>query len=305
MIILHEKMGQQLGNRLTLFSHFIAFAERSQIFIVYPAFDEYSTFFEGTINNPFCQYPLKLSFPNASKFHSNYIFITKLIYYKLNVPNLSKFFPLVRDIRLQNLDERLFVVDDCLSKNNCNIHKTKLLREFGVNFFEGWRFRDFESVTQYFNKIREFFKPTFIYTQQVNHFINKERNQNNLLIGFHIRLGDYKQQAPQWYYSLEFYKNLVQHITLLFKPINIKIIIASNEDLYDHFSDIYNVSFCPKDIIVDLYILSQCDYIIGAPSTYSEWAAFYGQKPYYRLLSEGSFPQINDFQIIDAIGRDF
>ena len=35
--------------------------------------------------------------------------------------------------------------------------------------------------------------------------------------------------------------------------------------------------------IGDLYGLSKCDYIIGPPSTFSTWAAFYGQVPLSRL----------------------
>lgn len=32
-----------------------------------------------------------------------------------------------------------------------------------------------------------------------------------------------------------------------------------------------------QSAIQDLYILSQCDYIVGPPSSFSMWASFYGQ----------------------------
>ena len=35
----------------------------------------------------------------------------------------------------------------------------------------------------------------------------------------------------------------------------------------------------PGTEIGDLYSLAACDYIIGPPSTYTQWASFYGQVP--------------------------
>jgi hypothetical protein len=35
----------------------------------------------------------------------------------------------------------------------------------------------------------------------------------------------------------------------------------------------------------DLYALARCDYIMGPPSTYTQWASFYGNQPLYHLRS--------------------
>lgn len=299
MIILHEKMGQQLGNRLTLFSHFIGFSERVGRNIIYPAFDEYSEFFLGTVNNPFCQYPVKLSLKDSYKFHSQYIFIVKSIYYKFKIPTIAKHIDCIRDIKLDSLIDCAFVnsfLDD---------ERVYLLAQSGINFFEGWKFRDFESVSQYSDKIKQFFSLIPEQAVVVKEFIENARSSSQRLIGLHIRLGDYKDQAPQWFYSLSYYQSLIEHLSYIFSDHDTKIVIASNEDLRSSFLVNKNLIFCPNHIVQDLYILSQCDYIIGAPSTYSEWAAFYGGKPYYRILKEGLYPIIPDFQVVDVIGRDF
>jgi len=299
MIVLHEKMGQQLGNRLTLFSHFIGFSERVNKFIIYPAFDEYSEFFLGTSNNPFCQYPVKVSCAKSFKWHSNYIYITKAIYYKLKIPKISKYTNFIRDIKLNSLD------DSAIVNASLNDERVKLLSKSGINFFEGWKFRDFESVSNHADRIRKFFALVPYHAKSVDRFIQNVRSSSKVLIGLHVRLGDYKNQAPQWFYSLSYYESLIKYLTNLFADVELTIIIASNENLSNKFSDAKNLVFCPSHIVQDLYILSQCDYIIGAPSTYSEWAAFYGKKPYFRILKEGLLPCITDFQYIDAIGRDF
>ena len=299
MIILHEKMGQQLGNRLTLFSHFIGFSERVGRNIIYPAFDEYSEFFLGTANNPFCQYPVRLCLNGSYKFHSQYIFIVKAIYYKFKIPTIAKHIGYIRDIKLVSLADCAFV------NSSLDDERVNHLSRSGLNFFEGWRFRDFESVAQYSDKIKQFFSLIPAQSDVVNEFINNARSITKRLIGLHIRLGDYKDQAPQWFYSLSYYQSLIEHLSHIFCDYDTKIVIASNEDLRSSFLENKNLIFCPNHIVQDLYILSQCDYIIGAPSTYSEWAAFYGSKPYFRILKEGLFPNISDFQIVDVIGREF
>ena len=55
------------------------------------------------------------------------------------------------------------------------------------------------------------------------------------------------------------------------------------------------------DGITDLYGLSSCDYIMGPPSSYSQWASFVGNVPIQFLLSDdadvllGQFSQVVRF----------
>ena len=51
----------QLGNRLFLFAHFIAFAIENNVTLVNPAFEEYAHFFKTTSVDLFCRYPPKKS----------------------------------------------------------------------------------------------------------------------------------------------------------------------------------------------------------------------------------------------------
>jgi hypothetical protein len=39
---------------------------------------------------------------------------------------------------------------------------------------------------------------------------------------------------------------------------------------------------------VDLYSLARCDYVFGPPSTYSQWASFYGNKPLLHVFDRDS-----------------
>ncbi len=300
MIILHDKYGQQLGNRLILFSHFIAFSERTNTTILYPAFEEYAHLFYGTRYNPLCRYPSHIEVATHKIFRKIYHDAVQIAYVRGWISNLVVR-NWIQDITLPTLERRLYVHSTCAE----DIDLLQRLASHKIVFFAGWRFRDFEGVVFHAEKIRHFFKPAKNYMNDLERFTRQFREGCDTLIGLHIRLGDYKEQAAQWYFTLDYYRQLVIHLQSIFSNRNCFILLASNENVREHFTDISNIKFCPGHILLDLYLLAECDYIIGAPSTYSEWAAFYGNKRYFRILEEGIFPTPNDFMFIDAVGRDF
>jgi hypothetical protein len=61
----------------------------------------------------------------------------------------------------------------------------------------------------------------------------------------------------------------------------------------------------PGHFIEDLYALASCDYIIGPPSTFSQWASFYGNVPRYMVNYKAEQfygvpshePRLGDFRI--------
>ena len=69
---------------------------------------------------------------------------------------------------------------------------------------------------------------------------------------------------------------------------NVRFLICSNEDGIDKellkmVSDTNIFSIENTNGITDLYALSKCDYIIGVPSSYSQWASFMGDVPLYLI----------------------
>ena len=50
--------------------------------------------------------------------------------------------------------------------------------------------------------------------------------------------------------------------------------------------------------IEDLITLSQCDYLIGPPSTFNIWASFYGEVPTYHIEDSEFEFELNDFRIL-------
>ena len=69
---------------------------------------------------------------------------------------------------------------------------------------------------------------------------------------------------------------------------NVQFLICSNESVPDYLLEYKSRVFLNGSTMEDLYTLAQCDIIVGPPSTFSEWASFYGSKD--RLVFDGQLP---------------
>src|SRR5579864_7047234 len=50
-------------------------------------------------------------------------------------------------------------------------------------------------------------------------------------------------------------------------------------------------------LLGDLFSLAGCDYVVGPPSTYSLWAAFYGRKPLYHMIEPEPPRDLSSFMV--------
>jgi hypothetical protein len=131
------------------------------------------------------------------------------------------------------------------------------------------------------------------------------RKDADLVIGVHIRHGDYKTfENGRYYYTLEEYYQFMQNIQQVYKDKRVVFFISSNESFDTQlFKDCRCFRFGkePSGDILDLYTLSLCDRIVGPWSTYSRWASFFGEVPLCCIkersqsLAEDSFSIVTDF----------
>ena len=83
----------------------------------------------------------------------------------------------------------------------------------------------------------------------------------------------------------------------LFSDKKIVFLICSDQVWKESDFQGFNVQLAKGQIIEDLYSLSKCDYILGAPSTYSAWASFYGNVPLYHIVHQKNEIKSTDFVI--------
>lgn len=150
--------------------------------------------------------------------------------------------------------------------------------------------------TQRFIRNADFIREVF----KIPNGLGFERQSTDVVIGMHVRRGDYKYwNNGKYYYTNNYYAAIAEALQSQLKG-NIKFFIASNEPTDELLSKIPNSFSLNISAISDLQSLSMCDYIFGPPSTFSMWASFYGQVPCKFILPDDEVWSINDFEPIIA-----
>lgn len=144
------------------------------------------------------------------------------------------------------------------------------------SIWQGWDTRYKEISEDEKIILRKVFKPSKKVLSKIENRFKKEREFNDIIIGIHIRLGDYLYyEGGKYFFTIDEYKDVMRKLIRKFGR-RVKFFISSNEYINpEDFSEFRFFYFGGK-AIVDLYSLSQCDYIIGPPSTFSMWASLYG-----------------------------
>lgn len=175
-----------------------------------------------------------------------------------------------------------------------------------LGFVKGWHTRrDTCFIAEAKTEIQRLYHPRKEITDKAESLISQLKQQSDMVIGVHIRRGDYATwNDGKFFYSIEEYHTFMLRLHKFYKDKKIAFFISSNEDFpLDIFNDCqcYRFNQEPSGAILDLYTLSICDRIIGPFSSYSRWASFIGEVPLCFLeskeqdFSEESFSKIVDF----------
>lgn len=270
MIILSGKPGR-LGNCLFVYAHLMAFAKEYRFSFINISFDDYAAYFSSTKHSWFQKYVFWVGH-----------FVMKCIL-KFRLSNSW-----IRAIRIE-YDERI----ELSSKEFLDVaQKTSIL------LLSGWQLRATDLVQKYADDIRTLFKPKPHYFSHINSFILNAKKDTEILIGVHIRYGDYRHAwGGSHFFELEEYRAVMLNVKALFSNQQVKFVICSNEKIDLSVFDPLDYIMAPGHELEDMYILSNCDYIFGPHSSYSLWASFYGQKPLYVLRDSKLKISLNHFMI--------
>ena len=167
----------------------------------------------------------------------------------------------------------------------------------------GWLFRDTVNQEKYRELLLDTWAPNKNFREKVDEYAEVYRKGHDVLIGVHIRGGDYKRfEGGKWYYSPEQYYDKIKEIASLkiFEGRKIAFVICTNEkNISLPGTDRFSVFNEERHFTEDMYLLAKCDYIIGPPSTFSMWASFYGAVPLYMMKTIHRQIQHSDFKIVN------
>ena len=249
--------------------------------------------------------PLSLALETGEKV----VFLFQFNGYAGHFPNLesiSKSYVLTSDFK-RSLKENIFngtikVFDKLFHLIQRPEEKVQKPTHTRILFNKGWKNGNFPAfISKHTDELRHLFQPS----AEVEERIAKRwkyAHDDETIVGIHVRRGDYEHCAPHWFYSLEEYRNFMIQIKdeLERKGKRPRFLVCSNER-YDSslFADIPLIPSEGGDMITDLYSLAKCDYIAGPPSTYSQWAAFYGNTRLIVLQSRNDLPLLaNSVRVI-------
>lgn len=105
------------------------------------------------------------------------------------------------------------------------------------------------------------------------------------IIGLHIRLGDYRDYAEgRYYYQVSDYIRWVKRFVLEYQIDNPIIAVFSDQkmtsDLFDFDCEVFTSN---NSYNVDYELMGLCDYLIGPPSTFTQWASYTYRVPYFHI----------------------
>lgn len=278
MIILSDYKNQ-MCNRLWSFSFFIAYGLMHNVDVYIPNFKDYESLFENL--NQFQNIKFKLF---KKRNNEKAIRFGIYILVKLNKIKISPLF-------------RLFNIH--FPKSN---QLNKLLSDPRKNvIINAWKHKkDVDAFLNQKQQIIKLFKPKNEYCKRADELFIKLKQQFNVIVGVHIRRGDYLTfQEGIYFFDDSVYSNYMTNLKNQFAEKKVAFFISSIETVNcDNYNNL-NIYMLEKSLgIEDLYALSKCDYIMGPPSTFSMWASFYGSVPLKLLETKNEIFTVNEFSII-------
>lgn len=143
-----------------------------------------------------------------------------------------------------------------------------------------WTYRDLASLEKHADLVRAFFQPRNV--TNAEKALGKMREGGGVVVGVHIRRGDYKDfEGGRYYYEDDVYERNK-------KSVGDEIVKSGNTPKF--------VMFPYRSAVEDQWMMSHCDYLMGPPSTFTMWASFMGKVPLGIIMDKSQTLALADFK---------
>ncbi|MBO6167147.1 MAG: hypothetical protein J6P13_02215 [Kiritimatiellae bacterium] len=143
-----------------------------------------------------------------------------------------------------------------------------------------WTYRDFAALKKHADLVRAFFEPRD--TANAEKALDKIRADGCVVVGVHVRRGDYKDfEGGRYYYEDDVYERNK-------KSIGDELVRRGDTPKF--------VVFPLRSAVEDQWMMSQCDYLMGPPSTFTMWASFMGKVPLGIIRDRSQTLSMADFK---------
>ncbi len=278
----------RLGNRLHTHANALAWCIENNYNLINLSFSDYAELFKNSPKH------------NYGNVHQNENFAFKLLSTRLFRNFLKRL--LLSDKWLERLT---WIINQIISKNNVALQESDLSRQINqkkINLIKLWNIDCSNSIKIHQNKLREYLKPNKRFVATAEKIIDELRLKYDCVVGVHARRGDYATYLDGiHYHSWESYLHWANQTKQILKKSgkkNIGIAICSDEmppSSVPNNEDVYFSS--NNDFMVDIHLLSKCDYNLGPPSSFGTWISWFGKVPRLQIRSGIIIESIDQFSI--------
>lgn len=265
VLVISGRYGR-LANRLWTCANVLAFARDRGFRVVNPAFRDFAHYF-ATPAEQASQAAVDFRRAFALPWYWQALFS---LTYKINLR--TGWFP---NIELGE-SGRLILED--------SQETTDFFSRYRLSFLSGFYFCAPKCLERHGDTVREAFVPKVNLTNKIERTVRELRNRADMVIGIHMRQGDYRTYCDgiMFYSSAEYYE-VMKSLAKQLPNRRLCFLICSDEEQDAAYFSGLDVVVSNGGAIDDLYRLAQCDYIVGPNSTYSQWSSWWGKVPLHVL----------------------
>lgn len=288
----------RLANRIVLFANFIALAEERGHRVVNPTFHSYARFFEATRGDIYCRYPraARRSWLDIVPGVGDAIRGTRIFFHA------ARAFGLWNE-RHPVFGRTIFTLRQTPGQEITALDGPEVqdkIRDARIVFVNGWNFRAPALVQRHAEKIRPYFRPVAEFEQASRQAIQRLRQQADIVIGVHVRQGDYRAfRAGAYFYPVAQYAAWMKEMAEQFPGEKAAFFVCSDEPRQEQEFPGLRVGVGAGPAVADMCTLARCDYILGPVSSFSMWASFYGNTPLFLIRDGKARIERKEFRVSD------
>lgn len=254
----------RLGNRIWAYANVLALATELRVRVVNPAFQEIRYFRHSAAK------PVPLS--------------------EATIVTLAALLPhwLCKKLYSINLRVRALLCVDTGDSWMLDLEGEPRLQKYispgGIVFLSGLFLSAHACMERQHKLLSQFFSLRDEYENSKTALVDRARQGADVLIGVHIRHGDYKTYCDGiMYYTAAEYAAVMNLLEQQLPSRTVRFLVCSDERQDASSFPGLKVTISDEIPVVDIYALSSCDYIVGPNSSFSQWSSFIGQVPLHVL----------------------
>ena len=279
----------RLGNRLHTHVNALAWCIENKYNLINLSFSEYAKLFESSTKH------------NFGNFH-----ITDNLIFK--VFSSRPFRSFIKKLILSDkwLERLTWIIKLIRPTNGLLLEEHDLYRQINkkINLIRHWDIRCNNLIQKHQNTLRGYLKPNTTFTENAKKIINDLRSRYDCIVGVHARRGDYETYLDGInYHSWESYLNWANQTKQLLETTgkkNVGILICSDEMPPPSITKRKSIHHSSNETMLDINLLSLCDYNIGPPSSFGTWVSWFGEIPRNVVFTNTKITSLDQFNICAA-----